>query len=92
MISSFFIGLFLGILYFGGLYFSTKRFNNVKNPALFMILSFILRMGILIGGLYYLSKSGYKNIIIGFIAVMLVRFVIIFNIKDNSSKSVTERK
>lgn len=92
MIISFFIGLFLGVLYFGGLYFSTQKFSDVKSPALFMILSLVIRMGILIGGFYYLSKLGYKNIFIGFIAVMLVRFIMVFSIKNHPSKSATERK
>lgn len=92
MIISFLIGLFLGVLYFGGLYFTTQRFNNAKSPALFMILSFVLRMGVLIAGFYYLSKSGSKNILIGLLAVMLVRFIMLFNIKNHPSKSSTERK
>lgn len=92
MIVSFLIGLLLGVLYFGGLYFSTQKFSSVKRPALFMILSFVLRMGILIAGFYYLSKSGYKNILIGLLGVMLVRFIMLFNIKNHPSKSTTERK
>lgn len=92
MIVSFLIGLLMGILYFGGLYFSTQKFNSAKSPALFMILSFVLRMGILIVGFYYLSKSGYKNILIGLLGVMLVRFIMVFNIKNRPSKSIKERK
>lgn len=92
MVISFLIGLLLGGLYFGGLYLTTQRFNNAKSPALFMILSFVLRMGVLITGFYYLSKSGYKNILIGLLAVMLVRFLMLFNIKNHPSKSTTERK
>lgn len=92
MLISFLIGLLLGSIYFGGLYYSTQKFNNAKNPALFMILSFILRMGFLIAGFYYLSKSGYKNILIGLLAVMLVRFFMLFSIKNHPSKSNTERK
>lgn len=92
MLISFLIGLLLGSIYFGGLYYSTQKFNNAKNPALFMILSFILRMGFLITGFYYLSKSGYKNILIGLLAVMLVRFFMLFSIKNHPSKSNTERK
>lgn len=92
MIISFLIGLFLGVLYFGGLYYSTQKFNDVKSPALLMLISFILRMGILIVGLYYLAQLGYKNILVGFAAVMLVRFIIVFKVNNHPSNSVSERE
>lgn len=92
MIISFLIGLFLGGIYFGGLYYSTQKFNNVKSPALFMVFSFILRMGILIIGLYYLVQSGSKNILIGLLGVILVRFIMVFKVNKHPSKSVSEKE
>lgn len=88
MIVSFLIGLILGIIYFGGLYYSTKKFTKVKRPALFMVLSFIIRMGILVVGFYYLTKTDYKNVLIALVGVILTRFIIIFKVKDPKSNSV----
>ena len=88
MVISFLIGLLLGILYFGGLYYSTKKFNKVKRPALFMILSFIIRMGILLIGFYYLAKIDYRNVLIGLVGVILVRVIMVLKVKESNSKSV----
>lgn len=92
MISSFLIGLLIGVLYFGGLYYSTLKFGGVKNPGLFMVLSLILRMATLLFGLYYLAQRGYKNILLGFIGIMLVRFVMLFQVKRHSSNPNSERE
>lgn len=88
MIASFLIGLVLGIIYFGGLYYSTQKFNQVKRPALFMVLSFVIRMGILLIGFYYLTKIDYKNVLIGLVGVILIRIIMVFKVKELSSKSV----
>lgn len=92
MIISFFIGLFLGVIYFGGLYYSTQKFKDIKNPTLFMAFSFFIRMMFLVGGLYFLAKSGYKNILIGFLGLMLVRFIMVFRVKQLNSKPNTGRE
>lgn len=88
MIVSFLIGLVLGMIYFGGLYYSTHKFNKVKRPALFMILSFTIRMSILIIGFYYLTKTDYKNVLIGLLGVILIRIIMVFRVKELSSKSI----
>lgn len=88
MIVSFLVGLVLGVIYFGGLYYSTKKFNTVKSPALFMVISFIIRMGILVLGFYYLTKTDYKNVLLGLVGVILVRYIMIFKAKEPSSKSI----
>ncbi|UJF16455.1 ATP synthase subunit I [Jeotgalibaca sp. MA1X17-3] len=92
MIVSFLIGLLIGILYFGGLYYTTQKFNHVKSPGLFMILSFIFRMGILLTGLYYLAQAGFKNILLGFLAIMIVRMIMVSKIKKDPSKPDTKRE
>lgn len=92
MFVSFLFGILIGIVYFGGLYYSTQKFKDVKSPSLFMILSFIIRMAILIAGFYYLSKTGYKNVLIALIGVILVRFIMIFKIKNYSSKSIPRER
>lgn len=83
MIKSFLIGLVIGLLYFGGLYFSTQKLDDVKSPGFLMIGSFILRMVILIFGLYYLAQTNYQSVLLGFVGIMLVRVVLVTKVKDS---------
>lgn len=82
MITAFFIGIILGLVYFGGLYYSSQAITNVKRPGLIMSFSLFLRMGILIFGLYFLAKRGLQDILIGFIAIMLVRIIMVMMAKN----------
>lgn len=77
------IGLVAGTIYFVGLYFSVQKINDVKYPSLFMALSFLIRMLILIGLFFYLSKvGGYKDILFALIGVMAARAIITFAVKN----------
>lgn len=84
MFNSFLIGLTIGLLYFGGLYLSTQKLKDAKNPGLLMIMSTLVRMAIMIYGLYYLAQTGYKNILVGFVAIMAIRFVMVFQVRKSS--------
>lgn len=91
MIVSFLIGLLLGGLYFGGLYYSTQSLNHKDRPGVFMILSSLIRMGVLILGLYYLAKRGLKDILIGGLAIIIVRFVMVTFVKKQVPDLKKER-
>ena len=83
----FLIGIILGLVYFGGLYFSVDRMNKAKYPAMLMTLSFLIRMGILIGVFFYLSRFGYEMMIFALIGVILTRFILTFALKGQSQNS-----
>lgn len=83
----FFIGVVLGLFYFGGLYLSVNKMNESKSPAMLMTLSFIFRMGILIGVFFYLSKFGYENMLFGLLGLILTRFILTFTLKNKEVNS-----
>lgn len=87
----FIIGIALGIVYFGGLYFSIQKMTKAKYPSLIMTLSFILRMAILVGVFFYLSKGGYQDMLFGLLGVLLVRIIMTFMMKEQNPNSVKKR-
>lgn len=84
-------GIILGILFFGGLYITVQKMNTVKNPALIMILSFILRMAVLVIAFYFISKSGYKEVLFALAGVILSRFVMTFRMRDDKKRESEKR-
>ena len=81
-------GIILGILFFGGLYITVQKMNTVKNPALIMILSFILRMVVLVIAFYFISKGGYKEVLFALAGVILTRFVMTFRMRGEKEEKV----
>lgn len=77
MIVAFIVGVFVGSLFFGGLYLTVKKLTSLKYPALFMMLSLIVRLVILAGGIYLIMDGGIKNVLSAIAGIILVRFVMI---------------
>jgi F1F0 ATPase subunit 2 len=76
---SFLIGLVLGTLFFGGLWFTVKKAVTSKIPALWIFSSFLFRIGITLVGFYYVSLGNWQRLLIcvvGFVAgrIITLRF------------------
>lgn len=77
MILAFIVGALLGAVFFGGLYLTVRKLNSVKYPALLMMLSLVLRLVILAGGIYLIMDGEIRNLLSAMAGVLLVRFVMI---------------
>jgi len=77
MLIAFIVGVLAGILFFGGLYLTVKKLTTMKYPALFMMLSLIVRLVILAGGIYLIMDGGIRNVLSAMAGIILVRFVMI---------------
>jgi F1F0 ATPase subunit 2 len=50
-------GVITGLIFFGGLWFTTQRIPVWKYPALWLPLSFFVRMSIALGAFYWVGKD-----------------------------------
>jgi F1F0 ATPase subunit 2 len=92
LIWPFIVGLVLGIVFFGGLWFTVKKIITSKMPALLMMGSFIFRIGIVLAGFYFIGLGDWKKVgmcLIGFIAA---RFAVIYYTKSVDEKTVQIKK
>lgn len=90
MILAFVGGIFLGIFFFGGLYFTIEKMQKIKHPALFMVLSLLIRMAILLLGFYLLMNSQYQNLLAALVGVLISRFILIR--KLGNTKEIPKKK
>lgn len=66
-------GFGLGALYFGGLWWTSQRVGSVRAPGLFFLGSFMVRIVILIGGIYVVTRGQLLDTAICLIGVLVVR-------------------
>ncbi|WP_028829601.1 ATP synthase subunit I [Proteocatella sphenisci] len=96
MLTSFLTGMVLGIIFFGGLNYTIKYITKVKNPVLFVTMSFVLRMAVLLAGFYQLRNSGYMSMVIALIGVITARIAITYFVRNSlmsdDEKLVEEEK
>lgn len=70
-------GLVLGAFFFGGLWWTTLRLPDSQRPALLMMSSLLLRMGILALGLFFVSSAGPFAVVACGCGLLLVRSLLI---------------
>ena len=70
-------GIVLGSLYFGGLWLTITRMRTTKSPGFFLVLSFILRTVLVIGGFYLITDGKLERLAVAMLAFFVTRFVFI---------------
>lgn len=76
-IPALFTGIILGILFFGGLWLTVKKGLNARLPALWFVSSFILRMGVVLAGFYYVSQHSWQKMLMTLAAFLIARMIVI---------------
>ncbi len=64
-------GLSLGVIFFGGLWWTVRKGMASSRPALWFLGSFLLRMGIVMAGFYFIGQGDWHRL-----AACLAGFVI----------------
>ena len=67
------IGIFLGVLFFGGLWWTVRRGLTAANPALWFGVSALARMAITLAGLYYVARAGWPGLVASLCGMLIVR-------------------
>jgi len=70
-------GLMLGVLFFGGLWFTVKKAVTSKLPALWMVGGFIIRAGITLVGFYYVSLGNWQWLLICLLGFVIARMLVL---------------
>ena len=87
-------GMILGLIFFGGLWFTIQKGLGSKLPALWFGISLFVRIGITLGGFYLLTRGNLLNFAFclpGFIAVKIL-FVNITKHSAQSAQPITQEK
>lgn len=92
MVAAFIAGIALGIIFFGGLWFTVKKLITAKMPALWMLGSFILRVGIVLLGFYFISSGNWQRLVACLIGFTAARFIVIHFTKAIEAKQLLQKK
>lgn len=66
-----FAGLLLGIIFFGGLWWTVRKGLKSTQPALWFMISLMMRTGITISGFYFIGGQSWQKLVL-----MLIGFII----------------
>ena len=85
-------GLALGIIFFGGLWLTVRKMIHSKKPALWLLSSFIFRVGITLVGFYFVGAGNMQKILICLVGFIAARFVVLHFTKNKEPKNLQVQK
>ncbi len=69
-------GVLLGIMFFGGLWWTVRRGFSSKQPGLWFFGSQLLRMSIALAGFYFVSGGHWERLLVCLLGFLLARLVV----------------
>lgn len=69
-------GVFLGAIFFGGLWWTVRRGLTSKRPALLFLGSLLLRTSIILAGFYMVSNGHWERLLVCLLGFVIGRFIV----------------
>ena len=70
-------GLVLGAVFFGGLWWTLRKSLSSPRPALWLLGSALVRMSLVLVGLYLVSDGHWQRLLAGLAGVLCARFLVL---------------
>jgi F1F0 ATPase subunit 2 len=91
LFSVFIAGLLLGAFFFGGLWWTTKKALTSKSPMLWFFSSLVIRLGITLVVLYFISRNHWERMLICLLGFIIARIIIVRITKNQAqTKSIVK--
>jgi F1F0 ATPase subunit 2 len=92
MIVALISGIILGVIFFGGLWFTIKKALGKKYTAIWISGSSLIRTGIVLTGFYYTAQGSWQRLLVGLVGFIAARFLVISLTKKVEQKQLQLKK
>jgi len=69
-------GVVLGVIFFGGLWWTVRQGVSSKRVALWFLLSMLLRTCIVLLGFYYILGGSWQRLLVGLLGFIVARMIV----------------
>ncbi len=69
-------GLLLGVVFFGGLWWTVCRGVFSRSPASWFLISLLLRMGTVLAGFYFVGRGNWPRLVTCLLGFIIARFIV----------------
>jgi F1F0 ATPase subunit 2 len=76
IILSLIVGFLLGLFFFGGLWWTTRKGILSKTPAVWFVGSLLIRLSITLGGIYIISRDHWERMLICLLGFIIARTLV----------------
>jgi len=71
-------GLLLGAFFFGGLWWTVQKITDRGSPAYLLLISFIVRTVIVLGGFYLIMTAGWQFLMSAMVGFLVARTILAY--------------
>ncbi|MEO6151333.1 MAG: ATP synthase subunit I [Mucilaginibacter sp.] len=89
MIIALISGVFLGIIFFGGLWITVKKTLGTSYSALWMLGSSLIRTIIVLSGFYLVAQGNWQKLLLAVVGFIAARFLVMRFTKRLDQKQTT---
>jgi F1F0 ATPase subunit 2 len=69
-------GVLLGLIFFGGLWWTVQKGVSSKRPALWFFGSQLLRTSIALAGIYFVGRGHWERLVACLVGFIIARFIV----------------
>ena len=73
-----FVGVIAGLIFFGGLWFTTRRLLTSNCPAIWLLVSFTVRVFVMLGALYWVGRDHLPRMAACLVGFVIARIVMVY--------------
>ena len=69
-------GVLLGVMFFGGLWWTVRKGFSSKQPALWFFGSLLLRTSIALAGFYFIARGHWERLLLCLLGFVMARLIV----------------
>ena len=81
------VGVWLGVIFFGGLWWTVRKGVASKNPALWFFGSLLLRMSVTLAGFYLVGRSHWERLLLCLLGFVMARLAVTWLTRPSGKNS-----
>lgn len=85
-------GLLLGLIFYGGLWWTTHRGLTARHPGLLFFVSMLVRTAVVLTGFYLISAGQWQRILVCLAGFTLARLVVLQYTKKKTTVPLSTKK
>ena len=78
LIYVFVMGIVLGVIFFGGLWWTVYKADSSKHPGFLFLISLFIRISIVLVGFYFMGHGRWERLLICLLGFIMARFIVIW--------------
>jgi F1F0 ATPase subunit 2 len=85
-------GLLLGVFFFGGLWWTVQKGVTSERPALWFLVSLLLRTGVILAGFFFVAQNHWSRLVMCLLGFLIARVVVVKRLTQEPAEEPAQQE